>query len=144
MAETAEFYFNRGVKKNEIGDYSNAIEDFNKSIQLNPFIGTVYFHRGVAKFENGYFKSALRDFDKSIELYPEDSYAYYNRGLIKLNHINDFEGAILDFNESIKINPFDQPAVELIKNETKNSLAKKILAKEHELYPKAILKVFNL
>ena len=31
-----------------------------------------------------------------------------------------------------------------IKKETKNSLAKKILVQEHKLYPKAILKVFNL
>ena len=37
-----------------------------------------------------------------------------------------------------------QKKVKILKNETKNSLAKKILAKEHELYPKAILKVFNL
>ena len=38
LAETAEFYFNRGVKKNDAGDYSEAIADFNKSIQLNPYI----------------------------------------------------------------------------------------------------------
>ena len=37
-----------------------------------------------------------------------------------------------------------QKKVKILKNETKNSLAKKILAIEHELYPKAILKVFNL
>ena len=37
-----------------------------------------------------------------------------------------------------------QKKVKISKNETKNSLAKKILAQEHKLYPKAILKVFNL
>ena len=37
-----------------------------------------------------------------------------------------------------------QKKVKILKNETKNSLAKKILAIEHELYPKAILKIFNL
>ena len=37
-----------------------------------------------------------------------------------------------------------QKKVKILKNETKNSLAKKILAQEHKLYPKAILKVFNL
>jgi phosphoribosylglycinamide formyltransferase 1 len=34
--------------------------------------------------------------------------------------------------------------VKINKNETPITLAKKILAKEHKLYPKAILKVFNL
>ena len=34
--------------------------------------------------------------------------------------------------------------VKISKNETENSLAKKILVEEHKLYPKAILKIFNL
>ena len=37
-----------------------------------------------------------------------------------------------------------QKKVKISKNETKDSLAKKILIQEHKLYPKAILKVFNL
>ena len=37
-----------------------------------------------------------------------------------------------------------QKKVKISKNETKNSLAKKILDQEHKLYPKAILKVLNL
>ena len=37
-----------------------------------------------------------------------------------------------------------QKKVKISKNETEKSLAKKILAQEHKLYPKAILKVFNL
>ena len=37
-----------------------------------------------------------------------------------------------------------QKKVKILKNETKESLAKKILVQEHKLYPKAIFKVFNL
>ena len=37
-----------------------------------------------------------------------------------------------------------QKKVKITKNETKNSLAKKILKQEHKLYPRAILKVFSL
>ena len=37
-----------------------------------------------------------------------------------------------------------QKKVKISKNETENSLKKKVLAQEHKLYPKAILKVFNL
>jgi len=37
-----------------------------------------------------------------------------------------------------------QKKVKISKNETEASLAKKILVQEHKLYPKAILKVFNL
>ena len=37
-----------------------------------------------------------------------------------------------------------QKKVKISKNETKNSLAKKVLVQEHKLYPKAILRAFNL
>ena len=37
-----------------------------------------------------------------------------------------------------------QKKVKISKNETETSLAKKILVEEHKLYPKAILKAFNL
>ena len=37
-----------------------------------------------------------------------------------------------------------QKKVKILKNETEGSLARKILVQEHKLYPKAILKVFNL
>ena len=37
-----------------------------------------------------------------------------------------------------------QDKVKINKNETPKTLAKKILAKEHKLYPKAILKIFSL
>ena len=37
-----------------------------------------------------------------------------------------------------------QDKVRINKNDTPKTIAKKILAKEHKLYPKAILKVFNL
>ena len=37
-----------------------------------------------------------------------------------------------------------QKKVKISKNETENSLNKKILIQEHKLYPKALLKIFNL
>ena len=37
-----------------------------------------------------------------------------------------------------------QKKVKISKNETEATLSKKILAEEHKLYPKAILKIFNL
>ena len=37
-----------------------------------------------------------------------------------------------------------QKRVNILKKDTPDSLAKKVLAQEHKLYPKAILKIFNL
>ena len=37
-----------------------------------------------------------------------------------------------------------QKKVNILKNDTPDNLAKRILAQEHKLYPKAILKIFSL
>jgi phosphoribosylglycinamide formyltransferase-1 len=37
-----------------------------------------------------------------------------------------------------------QKRVKILKKDSPNSLAKRILAQEHKLYPKAILKIFSL
>ena len=37
-----------------------------------------------------------------------------------------------------------QKKVKILKNDTKNSLARKILIQEHKLYPKSIIKIFSL
>ena len=43
-----------------------------------------------------------------------------------------------------KIKKAQDELIKISKKETESSLAKKILVQEHKLYPKAILKVFNL
>ena len=50
----------------------------------------------------------------------------------------------LKFIGASKVNDEIIGKVKILKKDTKSSLAKKILAQEHKLYPKAILKVFNL
>ena len=37
-----------------------------------------------------------------------------------------------------------QKKVKILKNDTKNSLARKILIQEHKLYPRSIIKIFSL
>ena len=37
-----------------------------------------------------------------------------------------------------------QKKIKIAKNDTKNSLARKVLIQEHKLYPRSILKIFSL
>lgn len=49
-------------------------------------------------------KRPIADFTKFIEIDPNNAEAYNNRGIAKRN-INDYEGALLDYNKAIEINP---------------------------------------
>jgi len=53
-----------------------AINDFSKSIELNPKYYKSYYFRGMAKFNVGQIEDALSDFNKTIEM-NEDYYDAY-------------------------------------------------------------------
>ena len=66
----SEFYYNRGLSYDELGQYEQAIYDYNKAIELNSNNSDVYFRRGLiyAMFKN--FDKALVDLNKYIMLEP--------------------------------------------------------------------------
>ena len=71
--------------KNEtIVDYSSAIADYSKAIQLDPsFLFSIY-NRGNAYAKSKQFKKAIADYDWVIQLDQNFAEAYYNRGLVYL------------------------------------------------------------
>jgi len=65
------------------GDWE-AINDYNKAIELNPKHSKAYYNRGLAKGELKDYRGAIQDFNKAIELNPNYAKAYYNRGIAKI------------------------------------------------------------
>jgi protein O-mannosyl-transferase len=90
-------------------DYRRAIEDYSKSIDINPKYGSAVLNRGKAKVSLGDFKGALDDFNKAIEINPENVIAFVERGSVK-SDFGDLQGALNDYNKAIEINPKDETA----------------------------------
>ncbi len=97
-------YSTRGVAKHILGDYKGAIDDFNKSIRLNPACARDYSNLGCSKNELGDFEDSIADFNEAIRRNPDDSDAYYNRASSKLD-LGNHKGAIADYDEAIRLNP---------------------------------------
>jgi tetratricopeptide (TPR) repeat protein len=98
-------YVNRGVLKGEQKDYSGAIDDYNKAIELNPGDAKAYNLRGIEKNWQKDHSGAIDDFSKAIELNPGDAKAYDSRGTAKMGGGKDYAGAMADFNKAIELNP---------------------------------------
>ena len=64
---------NRGLAKYELKQYSEALADLDKSIELDPKLAPAYMNRGVAKAELKQYTEAIADLDKSIERDPSKS-----------------------------------------------------------------------
>ena len=94
-AESAVFYYNRGIDKYDRGDYYGAIVDYTKAIEINPKYSDAYYNRGLAKDDLNDYYGAIADYTKAIEFRPRDADAYVNRSLLK-EEIGDLNGACVD------------------------------------------------
>jgi tetratricopeptide (TPR) repeat protein len=96
--ESAKSLFSSGEVKFKAKDYSGAISDYSKALELKPKFAEAYLNRGFAKRSIGDVEGAKADFKKSIDIdpTPKDAAAYYNRALAK-TALGDNEGALLDY-----------------------------------------------
>jgi serine/threonine protein kinase len=103
--QNAEDYFRQGILRDEeFHDFSGALDNYNKAIELNPKYAEAYRNRGWLKYmELDDVSGALTDFNKAIELNPQDAKVYYNRG--SLNEIDDVSRALADYSKAIELNP---------------------------------------
>lgn len=85
-------------------NYSQAIQDYTKLIELRPDFADVYRNRGLAYQNQRNFSLSLNDLNKFIELKSDVSFAYETRGWTKY-YLKDFMGAIADFNKQIELDP---------------------------------------
>jgi tetratricopeptide (TPR) repeat protein len=101
---SAEQYFYEALELRNRSLSKEAIEKYNKCIELNPNYANAYFNRGFAKKILKDYYGALADYNKAIEINPYDGDAYSNRGSIKIL-LQDNYGAIAEYNKAIEINP---------------------------------------
>lgn len=98
----AEKYLNIGIKKYADGEYQEAIEAFNKSIEVLSSFSEAYNGRGIAKFILEDYKGAIEDYTIAIELNPDYAKAYYNRSLVE-RKIKQYQRASEDCDKAIKL-----------------------------------------
>ena len=100
----AESFFNTATEKQEKGDLSGAIEDFNESIRLNNKNVQAIYLRGQVKMLLKDFEGAHLDFTEAILMKKYFGEAYNFRGQINCE-IGSFNEAISDLNKAITYLP---------------------------------------
>ena len=70
-SQFVEAYCNRGIARENLGDHSKALKDFERAIELNPEYIDGYLRRAMLKQDSGDYAGAIRDFDRAIEIEPE-------------------------------------------------------------------------
>ncbi len=84
------------------GKTDEAMEYFEKAIELNPDYTDAYNNRGYVYAALGNYDMAIKDYDEAIKSNPDYMIAYNNRGTI-YSDTGRYQLAIEDFNEAIRL-----------------------------------------
>ena len=98
-AESANFYDKQGLKEWNNNNFSAAIRNYNKAIEIEPNNALLYGKRGNSYYQLGDFYKAISDYDQSLKLNPNDETIFFFRGMAKLN-IGFIKGACSDWKMS--------------------------------------------
>jgi tetratricopeptide (TPR) repeat protein len=98
----ADYYLKEGLANDKSKNYTIAIENYNKAIELNPKFTLAYYNRGMAKAFLQNYTDALSDYNKAIELNPKYPVAFYNRGIAKY-YLGNSEGACNDWRRASEL-----------------------------------------
>lgn len=84
--------------------YKDAINYYNKAIEINQKEADYYFNRGSAKKDLKKYEEAILDYDRAIKMDASDANYHCNRGEAKywLKYYNE---AIIDLDKAIEIEP---------------------------------------
>lgn len=114
------FYGNESYQK---GNYQQAIDSYDKCINLDPQVSETYFYRGNAKAEMQNYEGAVQDYDLAIRFKDKPFHnldpssrilfnpilwmIYFNRGNVKAE-LKDYKGALADYDKTLQPGPLPQ------------------------------------
>ncbi len=116
---TAKDWLKQGILMGKKGNFDQAIECFNRSLEINPRLDKAYQNRGIAWSKKGDFKRAIADFNMALEINPRNTaVSHYKRIALE-----------------------DQKKKPLLPNRMKNSTLRTGLSKESLFIRKMIFKM---
>jgi tetratricopeptide (TPR) repeat protein len=100
----ARIFRNRGKAHRQLGEYQQAIDDFNQAIALDPEYTWAYVSRGTAYRLLEKYQQAIDDFNQAVALDSEYAWAYASRG-IAYRLLDEYQRAIDDFTCALTLKP---------------------------------------
>ena len=100
-------YLVRGTAHRKLGEYSKAVRDMDRSIELNPRLADAYVQRAFARQQDDSadaMDQIIDDANLAIELDPTSSLAFIIRGNAFAD-LGKHRIAIADFDQALRLNP---------------------------------------
>jgi len=103
------FYQTRADQNAGKGEFSLALADYNKTLEMKADNAVAYLGRGKAHYNLKSYDLSVKDFDRALELNPKDSVAFLNRG-VSHEKLGDPRKAMVDYQKSTELDPANEAA----------------------------------
>jgi tetratricopeptide (TPR) repeat protein len=70
----------KGLELGKSGHYEEALQAFDKALELNSDVSTAWYNKGIALDNLGRYEEALQVYNKALELKSEDSDTWHRKG----------------------------------------------------------------
>ena len=100
----ARDWFVQGYCLGKLGRLGEALEPYDRAIELNPNNALAWNNRGLALYELGRHHEALASLDKAIQLDPNNALAWYSRS-VTLSGLGHHDEALESYNKVIEPDP---------------------------------------
>ncbi len=139
--KTANDYFNQGNQFKQSEQYQDAVEAYEKAIELNPNFSWYYHNLAEVFFELEEWEKASNCFHKACEINPNSEWSFYQLGEVLVQQ-GQLEEAIAVFQTAIEINSgyaeFYSSLGEILWQAERLEEAEKTLQKAVELDPDSV------
>ena len=100
-------YNERGIAKENLGYFEEALLDYDKAIELNESAWFTYFNRCWVLGTLERYNESLIDCDKATKINPKNAILYAGRAQAKFNN-GDKNGALIDAKKAIELDPKEE------------------------------------
>jgi tetratricopeptide (TPR) repeat protein len=81
-AQDVQSYVDQGIRNSQSGLYDQALQAFDKALQLKPNDPALITYKGIVYYAKGNNAKALQLFEEAIKLNTNFARAYYQRGMV--------------------------------------------------------------
>ena len=103
------FYQTRADQNAGKGEFSLALADYNKSLEMKADNPVAYLGRGKTHFNLKSYDLSVKDYDRALELNPKDAVAFLNRG-VSYERLGDSKKAMGDYQKAVELDPANETA----------------------------------
>jgi len=108
--DLAKVWYNRAVVLRNEGKFNEALDAYDKAIELDPQDAEARIDKGMTFLVMGKFNESLAAFDEALVIEPNSSTLWREEGLV-LSRMGRFNDSLKAYEEAIKIDPINPSAL---------------------------------